>query len=86
MVRGERAQVLLRFDNEAVLVLLGELSRSADDLIDKPGQIHRLGLSTPRDRGLACFRPFNRIKAFKLPLVTGQGLMFPRLCPGCFHS
>ncbi len=32
------------FDDKAVLVLLGELSRSADDLIDKPGQIHKLGI------------------------------------------
>ena len=29
-----------------VLVLLGELSRSADDLIDKPGQINSSGLSS----------------------------------------
>src|SRR5262249_15405018 len=41
-VRGERAQVLLRFDNEAVLVLLGELTGGADDLVDEAGQIHRL--------------------------------------------
>jgi hypothetical protein len=34
--RVERAQVLLGFDDEAVLVLLGELSGGADDLIDKP--------------------------------------------------
>jgi hypothetical protein len=40
----ERAQVLLRLDNEAVLVLLGELSRGADDLIDEPCQINRLGI------------------------------------------
>src|SRR5512132_2313260 len=39
-VRGERAQVLLGFDDEAVLVFLGELSRGADDFIDKPGQIN----------------------------------------------
>jgi len=32
-VCGERAQVLLRFDDEAVLVLLSELSRGTDDLI-----------------------------------------------------
>jgi hypothetical protein len=43
-VRVERAQVLLRFDDDTVLVLLGELSRCADDLIDKPRQIHRLGI------------------------------------------
>src|SRR5438132_5080275 len=43
-VRVERAQVLLRFDSEAVLVLLGELSRGADDLVDEPGQINRLGI------------------------------------------
>ena len=43
-VCGERAQVLLGFDHEAVLVLLGELSRGADDLIDEPTQVHRLGI------------------------------------------
>ncbi len=32
------------FDSEAVLVLVGELSRSADDLIDKPWQTNRLGI------------------------------------------
>jgi hypothetical protein len=41
-VRGERAQVLFRFDNEAVLVFFGKLSRGADDLIDKLGQTHWL--------------------------------------------
>src|SRR4029434_9303582 len=39
-----RAPVLLGFDNEAVLVLLGELSCGANDLIDKPCQINRLGI------------------------------------------
>jgi hypothetical protein len=34
----------LGFDDEAVLVLLGELSRGADDLIDKPCEINRLGI------------------------------------------
>jgi ABC-type uncharacterized transport system substrate-binding protein len=34
----------LGFDDEAVLVLLGKLSRGADDLIDKPRQIHGLGI------------------------------------------
>jgi len=34
----------LRVDNKTVLVLLGKLSCSADDLIDKPSQIHRLGI------------------------------------------
>jgi len=34
-VRSERANVLLCFDNEAVLVLLGELSRRADNLVDE---------------------------------------------------
>src|SRR5258707_15734306 len=43
-VRVERAQVLLRFDNETVLVLLGELSGGADDLVDKACQINRLGI------------------------------------------
>jgi hypothetical protein len=41
-VHGERAQVLLRVNDEAVFVLLGKLSRGVDDLVDKPGQIHRL--------------------------------------------
>ena len=36
--------MLLRFDNEAIPILLGELSRGADDLIDEPSQIHRLGI------------------------------------------
>jgi len=43
-VRSERAQVLLRFNEEAVSVLFGELSCGADDLVQKPGQIHRLGV------------------------------------------
>src|SRR4029450_9303588 len=43
-IRGKRAQVLLGFDNEAVLVLRGELSRGADDLVDEPGQIDTLGI------------------------------------------
>jgi hypothetical protein len=34
----------LSFDNEAVLVLLGKLSRGADDLVDEPDQIDRLGI------------------------------------------
>jgi hypothetical protein len=43
----------------AVLVLLGELSCGADDLIDKASQIHRLGIELEfagfdsRDPGLA---------------------------------
>jgi hypothetical protein len=43
-VRGERTHVLLCFDDEAVLVLLAQLSCGADDLVDKPRQIHRLGI------------------------------------------
>jgi hypothetical protein len=43
-VRVERAHVLLGFDDEAVLVLLGELSGGADDLVDKPGHINRFGM------------------------------------------
>jgi hypothetical protein len=35
-VRVEHAQVLLGFDDESVLVLLGKLSRGANDLVDKP--------------------------------------------------
>jgi len=43
-VRVEPANVVLRFDGEAILILLRELSRGADDLVDKAGQIHRLGI------------------------------------------
>src|SRR5262244_3786961 len=35
-------KVLLRLDDEAVLVLLGQLSRGADDLVNEPCQIYRL--------------------------------------------
>ena len=38
-VCGQRSEVLLGFHHEAVLVLLGELSRCADHLIDQPGQV-----------------------------------------------
>jgi hypothetical protein len=41
-IRDERAQVLPGFHDERVFVLFGELPRGTDDLIDKPGQIHRL--------------------------------------------
>jgi len=34
----------LGVNDEAVLVLLGKLSGGADDLVDEPGQIHRLGI------------------------------------------
>jgi hypothetical protein len=34
-IRVERANVLLGFDDEVVLVLLGELSRGADDILDQ---------------------------------------------------
>src|SRR6516165_9739176 len=43
-IGGECAEVLLRFDNEAILVLLGELSCGADDLIDEACQIDRFGI------------------------------------------
>jgi hypothetical protein len=43
-------------DNEAVLVLLRELSRSANDLVDKPGHIHRLEIEVE----LAGLRIFER--------------------------
>src|SRR5262249_62416665 len=43
-VSGEPPQVLLRFNDKAVLVLLGKLTGGADDLVDKPGQIDRLGI------------------------------------------
>ena len=45
-IRGKRAQVLLRIDDEAVLIFLGELSGSADDLIDS-----RLGPISVRHSG-----------------------------------
>jgi hypothetical protein len=41
-VRSERTQILLGLDDEAVLVLLGKLSRGADDLINEACQIDRL--------------------------------------------
>src|SRR5262249_58714631 len=41
-VRIERTEVLSRLDGEVVLVLLGELSCGADDLIDEPDQIDTL--------------------------------------------
>jgi hypothetical protein len=34
-VCGERAQALLGFNDEPVLVLLGELSGGADDILDQ---------------------------------------------------
>src|SRR5262245_54042646 len=43
-IRGERAQVLLRFNDEPVLVLLSKLTGGADDLIDQPDQINGLGI------------------------------------------
>src|SRR5262249_18432972 len=43
-VHGEDTQVLLRVDNETVLVLLAELSGGAADLIDKSCQINTLGI------------------------------------------
>src|SRR5262249_56795805 len=41
-VCGECAIVLLCSDNEGFLVLVGELSRRADNLVDEPRQINRL--------------------------------------------
>src|SRR5262249_49139549 len=38
-IRVEPAQILSRFDDEPVLVLLRELSRGADGFIDKPGPL-----------------------------------------------
>jgi hypothetical protein len=43
-VRSKRAHALLGLNDEAVLVLLGELSRGADDLVDKARQIDRLDI------------------------------------------
>src|SRR5262249_27670166 len=43
-VRLERAYALLRFDDEPVLVFLGELPGSPDHFIDQPRQIDRLGI------------------------------------------
>jgi hypothetical protein len=42
-VGGECAQVLLCLHGKPIVVLLGELSRGADDFIDKPDRIYRLG-------------------------------------------
>src|SRR4029434_4704119 len=42
-VDGDGAKVLLDLDNEAVLVLPGELARRADDLVDQRSELHRLG-------------------------------------------
>jgi hypothetical protein len=39
---GERADVFLGVDDQAVFVLLGELSRGADDLVDEARHIDRL--------------------------------------------
>src|SRR5262249_2207556 len=41
-VDGEGAEVLLRFDQQAVLVLLGELASRADHLLDQRRELHRL--------------------------------------------
>src|SRR5262249_53730199 len=41
-VHGEDTQVLLRVDNETVLVLLGKLSGGADDLVDQRCQLYGL--------------------------------------------
>src|SRR5262249_41133262 len=41
-VHGQCAEVLLGVNDEAVLVLLGKLSGGPDDLVNEPGQIHRL--------------------------------------------
>ena len=38
-VDGQRAEIVLALDYEAVLVLLGELPRGADDLIDQRRQV-----------------------------------------------
>src|SRR5262245_49542136 len=43
-VGGEGAQVLLRVDDEAVLVLFGELTGGADHLVDESGHIDALGI------------------------------------------
>src|SRR5215471_6831710 len=41
-VHRQCAEVLLDFNDEAVLVLLGKLSRGADDLIDQRCELHGL--------------------------------------------
>src|SRR5262249_7374466 len=41
-IDGEGAEVLLRFDQQTVLVLLSELTRSADHLVDQGRELHRL--------------------------------------------
>jgi hypothetical protein len=71
-VRGERAHVLLRVDNEAVLVLLGELPRGADYLIDKPCQIDWLGIEFAAFQTIAT----ERIGALA---VAGSPSFFPKI-------
>src|SRR4029077_11502316 len=41
-VDDERAETAVSFDDEAVLILLGELARGADNLVNEAHQIHRL--------------------------------------------
>src|SRR5262249_9166644 len=43
-VRVECTRVLLGFDNEAILILFGKLPCGANDLVDEPCQIDRLGI------------------------------------------
>jgi hypothetical protein len=43
-VHGQRTEIGRGLDYEAVLVLLSELPRGADDLVDQPGQIHGGGI------------------------------------------
>ena len=43
-IDGKRAKFLVRFDQEAVLVLLGELPRGADHLVDQGRQVHGFGV------------------------------------------
>jgi hypothetical protein len=43
-IDGEHAQAFLRIDYEAVLVLLGELARGTDNLVDERRELHSLGI------------------------------------------
>jgi hypothetical protein len=65
-VRGERAHVPLRFDDEAVLVFLDELSRGADDLIDEPGEVWLHAIKHDGFRVIAR-KDGNRVQIYRRP-------------------
>ena len=75
----------MRFDDESVLVLLGQLSRSADHLIDQPGQIHRLridfelavadsGIGMTAEQQAKLFQDFTQADSLTARRYGGTGL------------